>query len=165
MDNSAQIVQQTITYVKQTLAGDGSGHDWWHVYRVWKMALFIGQQEEVDLLVVQLAALLHDIADWKFYDGDETIGPRTARDWLEQQVVPEPTIQHVTEIIRQMSFKGANIPAVMPTREGIVVQDADRLDAIGAVGIARTFAYGGSKGREIYNPEIPPQQYETAEQY
>src|SRR4051794_1240823 len=159
------ILQNTAAYVRQTLSGEGSGHDWWHIDRVWRMARHIGEQEGVDLFVVELAALLHDIADWKFHDGDETVGPRRAREWLAGQGVPEPTIAHVCEIIATLSFKGAGVPTPMRTREGQVVQDADRLDALGAVGIARTFAYGGHAHRMIYDPDSPPEPHASAEAY
>lgn len=159
------VLQNTIDYVKQTLSGEGSGHDWWHVYRVWKMATGIGKEEGADLYIVQEAALLHDISDWKFNDGDDSVGPRIAREWLEKMSVEEKAISHICEIIKDMSFKGANVKTSMPTIEGKIVQDADRLDAIGAIGIARTFAYGGHKGREIYNPEIRPTLHNSFEEY
>ena len=138
------------------MVGDGS-HDWWHVHRVWRSAQAIAAGEvaagrEVDLLVVELAALLHDIADWKFHDGDEAAGPRAARAFLEGERVAPETVEHVTDIVARVSFKGAGVPDVMPTLEGRIVQDADRLDALGAVGIARTFAYGGHAGRPIHTP-------------
>lgn len=145
--------------------GEGSGHDWWHIERVWRNARHIAHHEPVDLLVVDLAALCHDIADHKFHNGDETAGPRVARTHLERIGVGEDVIVHVCEIITDLSFKGAGITTPMRTREGMVVQDADRLDAIGAIGIARTFAYGGHAGREIHNPEIPPVSHDSFEAY
>jgi len=179
-----QIIALTAEYVKTLLSGEGSGHDWWHVYRVWKNAIHIGKQENADMFVVELAALLHDIADWKFHDGNEEIGPQKAREWLEkmasqdmdseedcakknitEEIVSEKVISHVCSIIKNISFKGAGVTNKIDTLEGMVVQDADRLDAIGAIGISRTFAYGGSTGREIYNPEIPPQKHNTFEKY
>jgi uncharacterized protein len=160
-----QIIDQTATYIKEKLAGEGSGHDWWHVYRVWKNAIHIGKHEQVDLFVVELAALLHDIADWKFHDGNEEIGPQLSRTWLESLGVDEQVISHVSQIIQDISFKGAGVATRMKTTEGMVVQDADRLDALGAIGIARTFAYGGSKGREMYNPDLKPEQHDSFEQY
>ena len=159
------IVDQTAEFIKSELAGEGSGHDWWHVYRVWKNALHIAGNEEVDMFVVELAALLHDIADWKFHDGNEEIGPQVARDWLESLSVSEEIVSHVCQIIKDISFKGAGVVTAMKTTEGMVVQDADRLDALGAIGIARTFAYGGSKNREMYNPEINPEMHASFEQY
>lgn len=158
-------IRQTRSYVRKLLEGECSGHDWWHVYRVWKNAVYIGERENADLFVVQLAALLHDIADWKFHAGDDSVGPKMARKWLEKLQVDEGVISHVCEIMREMSFKGAGVKSRMKTKEGMVVQDADRLDAIGAIGIARAFAYGGHKGREIYNPDIKPERHETFEQY
>ncbi len=163
--NKPHIIERTVQYVRQLLEGEGSGHDWWHVYRVWRNAVFIAEKEKADLFVVELAALLHDIADWKFHDGDDSKGPRAASEWLLKLNVEEPIIQHVSGIIRDMSFKGAGVDSMMKSPEGKVVQDADRLDAIGAIGIARTFAYGGSTGREMYNPEIPPEKHESFEHY
>jgi uncharacterized protein len=160
-----QIIIQTTEYIKVKLMGEGSGHDWWHVYRVWKNAIHIGKQESVDLFVVELAALLHDVADWKFHDGNEEIGPQVAKDWLESLGVDEKVISHVCQIIKDISFKGAGVVTAMKTTEGMVVQDADRLDALGAIGIARTFAYGGSKNREMYNPDINPEMHASFEQY
>ena len=160
-----QIINQTAEYIKAKLAGEGSGHDWWHVYRVWKNAIHIGKREQADLFVVELAALLHDIADWKFHDGNEEIGPQLSRTWLESLAVEEQVISHVCQIIQDISFKGAGVATRMKTTEGMVVQDADRLDALGAIGIARTFAYGGSKGREMYNPDLKPEQHNSFEQY
>ncbi|MFZ4411838.1 MAG: HD domain-containing protein [Bacteroidales bacterium] len=163
--NNDEIVHQTADYIKTKMLGEGSGHDWWHIYRVWKNALHIGQYEKADLFVVELAALLHDIADWKFHDGNDDIGPQMARSWLEKLAVEETEIAHVCQIIKGVSFKGAGVSTNMKTIEGKVVQDADRLDAIGAVGIARTFAYGGSKSREIYNPDIKPIVHASFEEY
>ncbi len=160
-----QIILQTAEYIKTRLNGEGSGHDWWHVYRVWKTALHISQYEQVDIFVVELAALLHDIADWKFHDGNDEVGPQMARTWLEKLSVDEAVIAHVCRIIQDISYKGAGVNTAMNSIEGKVVQDADRLDALGAVGIARTFAYGGSKGREMYNPGINPVLHQSFEQY
>ncbi|MFA5848763.1 MAG: HD domain-containing protein [Bacteroidales bacterium] len=163
--NDCKIINQTASHIKAQLSGEGSGHDWWHVYRVWKNAILIGKQENADMFVVELAALLHDIADWKFHDGNEDIGPRLAREWLESLSVDQNVISQVCSIIRNISFKGAGVTNKIDTLEGMVVQDADRLDAIGAIGISRTFAYGGSTGREIYNPEIPPQNHTSFDEY
>jgi uncharacterized protein len=159
------VVAKTQAHVREHLTGESCGHDWWHVHRVWRTAVEIGREEGADLYVVQLAALLHDIADAKFHDGDEEIGPRTAADWLRSLNVDEPTIAHVSQIIRDMSFKGAGVPTPMPTREGRVVQDADRLDALGAIGMARAFAYGGSRGRVLYDPESAPLMHATPDAY
>ena len=163
--NKRKVVDKTAKYVESKLSGEGSGHDWWHVYRVWKNAIHIGKQEKADMFVVELAALLHDIADWKFTDGDETVGPRLARGWLENLGVGKKVVDHVCDIIATSSFKGAGVKSEMKTLEGKVMQDADRLDAIGAIGIGRTFAYGGHKGREMYNPNIKPEFHTSAEQY
>lgn len=159
------LIERTADYARQRLASEGSGHDWWHVYRVWKMARRIGEVEGVDLRVVELAALLHDIADWKSCGGDSSVGAKTAADWLASQGVEPAIAAHVRQIVADISFKGAAVVAPVLSREGQVVQDADRLDAIGAVGIARAFAYGGSKGRLIHDPEVPPEQHQTAEAY
>ena len=163
--NKEKIIAQTAEHIRLKLEGEGSGHDWWHVYRVWKNAIHIGKQEKADLFVIELAALLHDIADWKFHDGNEDIGPRLAREWLETLSVEESIIAHVCRIIRAISFKGAGVKNTMDSPEGLIVQDADRLDAMGAIGIARTFAYGGSKHREMYNPTVNPQLHTSFEQY
>ena len=160
-----RVVCETEVYVKETLARDSSGHDWWHVYRVRQNALNIGRHEAADLFVVELAALLHDIADFKLHGGDETLGTKVAQRWLEKLGVDGQTIAHVVEIIKGLSFKGANVDATMRTKEGRVAQDADRLDAIGAIGIGRAFAYGGYKGRLLYDPEIKPQKHSSFEAY
>ena len=148
------IIDKTIQFVKQKLENAEGGHDWFHIERVYKNALLIAKEEDCDLTVVQLGALLHDIADSKFHDGDETIGPKTARFFLEKENVEEATIQHVITIIENISFKGGNFEKKFTSKELEIVQDADRLDAIGAIGIARTFNYGGFKNRALYNPEI-----------
>jgi len=160
-----QIIIQTAKYIKLRLNGEGSGHDWWHVYRVWKNAVHIAESEEADLFIVELAALLHDIADWKFNDGNDDIGPQMAKEWLESLNVEENVVVHVCNIIQDISFKGAGVATNMKTKEGMIVQDADRLDAMGAIGISRAFAYGGSKGREMYNPELKPENHNSFEQY
>ncbi len=160
-----EIVSQTANFIKAKLSGEGSGHDWFHIERVWKNAIHIGEHEHADMFIVALAALLHDIADWKFAGGDDTAGPREARTWLEKLNVDEQTIVHVCEIIKDLSFKGAGVITAMKTKEGMVVQDADRLDAIGAIGIARAFAYGGHKGSELYNPEVKLELHDSFEQY
>ncbi|MEO7364557.1 MAG: HD domain-containing protein [Candidatus Saccharimonadales bacterium] len=147
------IISQTADYVRAKFESEGTGHDWWHMYRVWQLSKTIAATEQnVDLFVVELAALLHDIADWKFHDGDEKIGPREARKWLTSKQVSNSVIEHVEDIIRTVSFKGAGVPSNMKTIEGKIVHDADKLDALGAVGIARTFAYGGANGRGLYDP-------------
>ncbi len=160
-----QIIKQTEEYVRKTMVGESSGHDFWHAYRVWKMSKHIGKTEDVDMFIVEIAALLHDIADWKLYGGDEEIGPKTARKWLESLNVKEESINHICQIIKDISFKGANVKSQMKTKEGMIVQDADKLDAIGAIGITRTFAYGGVMKREIYNPELEPTMHNSFEEY
>ncbi len=151
--------------VKTKMVGEGSGHDWWHVYRVWKMAQRIGRVEKADLVIVELAALLHDIADWKFYGGDDTVGPRVAAEMLARHQVPQEMIDSIGEIIKEGSFKGAGVKTEPSTLEGKIVQDSDRLDAIGAIGIARTFAYGGHKNRAMYEPDIKPILHASKEEY
>lgn len=150
------IIQQTAEYVRKSLEGAEGGHDWWHTYRVWKTALKIAETEPADLLVVGLGALLHDIADVKFTNGDEEAGPGLAAEFLTATGVGQQTIEHVINIIRNISYKGGNELQEFRSRELDIVQDADRLDALGAIGIARTFNYGGFRNREIYNPEIKP---------
>jgi uncharacterized protein len=161
----AQVLEQTAEQVRQLLAGDSSGHDWWHIGRVRAMALTIGRGEGADLYVVELAALLHDIADWKFHGGDDALGPQRAAEWLAGLGVKPVVIEHVAEIIRRVSFKGAQVATPMHTLEGQVVQDADRLDAIGAIGIARAFAYGGHAGRALYDPSIAADEHASFEAY
>lgn len=163
--NTEQIIQNTISFVKETLKGAEGGHDFFHIERVYKNSLLIASEEDVDIFIVSLGALLHDIADSKFCKGDETIGPKKARRFLESQKVEEPIIIHVENIIKNISFKGGNFKRQFKSKELDVVQDADRLDAIGAIGIARCFNYGGFKNREIYNPDIPPKLNMTKEEY
>ncbi|WP_158828799.1 HD domain-containing protein [Mucilaginibacter lacusdianchii] len=150
----AELIEKTAAYVQETLKQAEGGHDWWHILRVWNNAKLIAQTEPADMLVVELAALLHDIADSKFHDGNEDIGPETAGKFLQSQGVDAGVIHHVQQIIRHMSFKASFDAVTFHSKELKVVQDADRLDAIGAIGIARAFTYGGFKGRELYNPEI-----------
>lgn len=150
------IITNTIAFVKKQLANAEGGHDWFHIERVYKNAMLIAKNESADILVIQLGALLHDIADSKFHDGDETIGPKMAREFLLKQDVDLQVIDHVIDIIENISFKGGNEAQKFKSAELDVVQDADRLDAMGAIGIARCFNYGGFKNREIYNPDIEP---------
>ena len=162
---SKNLIEKTRYHVEKELAGDSSGHDWWHIYRVWSVAKKIAEEENADQTVVELAALLHDIADWKFNDGDELAGPKQAALWLNKNKAPLKLVDAVCKIISTLSFKGANVATPMTTIEGKIVQDADRLDAIGAVGIARTFAYGGNKNRLIYHPDEAPVVHESFEHY
>jgi len=155
--NKREVIQNTIHFVKKTLEASEGGHDWFHVNRVYKNALLIAKSENVDLFVVQLGALLHDIADSKFYDGDESIGPKKARAFLKTQLVEEEIITHIENIILFSSYKSSFDQSThFSSPELDVIQDADRLDAIGAIGIARCFNYGGYKNRPLYDPEIPP---------
>ncbi len=163
--NKIQVVNKTAAYAKKTLSGESSGHDWWHVKRVWETSKRIGKKEKADMFVVELAALLHDIADYKLNGGNEEIGPKTAAVWLKSLGVDRETIEHITRIIRDLSFKGAKVKTEMETIEGEVVQDADRLDALGAIGIARTFAYGGKMGREIYDPGTRAKLHKSFKEY
>ncbi len=163
--NNSDLIHNTIVFVKQNLENAEGGHDWFHIERVYKNALLIAKDEVCDLKVVQLGALLHDIADSKFHDGDETIGPKKARQFLESEKVDEHTIVQVINIIENISFKGGHFDKTFSSIELNVVQDADRLDAIGAIGIARTFNYGGFKNRALYNPEIAPNTKMTKEEY
>jgi uncharacterized protein len=159
------LIQNTAQFVQETLKNAEGGHDWWHIHRVWTNAKLIAQTEQANQLIVELAALLHDIADSKFHNGDEEIGPRTAGNYLQSVGVDAAVIEHVQQIIRHMSFKASFDKAGFQSPEMAIVQDADRLDAIGAIGIARAFTYGGFKGREIYNPEIEPNLSMTKEEY
>lgn len=163
--NKKTIIPNTISFVKETLKGAEGGHDWFHIERVHKLAMSIAKNEEVDELVVSLGALLHDIADSKFHAGDETIGPQLASQFLVKEQVPEVIIQHVVKIIENISFKGGNENQLFRSPELDVIQDADRLDAIGAIGIARTFNYGGFKNRPLYDPDIKPNLKMDKEQY
>ena len=159
------LIDKTIAFVKEKLDNAEGGHDWFHIERVYKNSILIAQEEECDLTVVKLGALLHDIADSKFHDGDETIGPKTARTFLESENVFEETINHVINIIENISFKGGNFENKFSSKELEIVQDADRLDAIGAIGIARTFNYGGFKNRALYDPSIAPNLNMSKEEY
>ena len=159
------VIKNTILFVKQKLENAEGGHDWFHIERVYKNSLLIAKEEHCSLEIVQLAALLHDIADSKFNDGDETVGPKVAKAFLESQKVAEEIIFNVISIIENISFKGGNFESKFNSIELQIVQDADRLDAIGAIGIARTFNYGGFKNRQLYNPQIPPNLKMSKEDY
>ena len=164
--NEQQIIHNTITFVKHKLHNAEGGHDWFHIERVWKNAKLIATSESnADLFIIELGALLHDIADSKFHNGDVTIGPQVARAFLEEQKLTEDAILHVENIIKYISFKGGHQDQSFKSKELDIIQDADRLDALGAIGIARTFNYGGFKNRAIYNPEIKPDLNMTVEQY
>ena len=161
----SNLIDNTILFVKEKLKDAEAGHDWFHMQRVYKNALLIADGEKCDLEVVKLGALLHDIADSKFHDGDESVGPKVAREFLESQNASEEIIVHVVNIIENISFKGGNFEKKFTSKELEIVQDADRLDALGAIGIARTFNYGGFKNRPLYNPAIPPNSKMTKEEY
>lgn len=151
-----EIIRNTIAFVKDELKDAEGGHDWFHIERVYKNSIHISEGEKVDKIVVALGALLHDIADSKFHNGDDTVGPKKAREFLKTQNVGEEIIEHVVKIIENVSFSGGNKTQKFTSLELEVVQDADRLDALGAIGIARTFNYGGFKNRKLYDPEITP---------
>ena len=162
---ASSIIDKTCKFVEDKLSGDGSGHDWWHIFRVWTLAKKIAVEEKAQVEIVELGALLHDIADWKFHDGDDSIGPAIAREFLNNQNAEPNVSDSVVEIISTVSYKGAGVATPMKTLEGKIVQDADRLDAIGALGIARTFAYGGYKNRLIYHPDEKPVLHKSYEDY
>lgn len=159
------VIQKTAGFVKAALSGAEGGHDWWHVFRVWELSKHIAQTEKADMFIVELGALLHDIADSKFHGGNEEIGPRKAREFLSSLGIPEDVMAHVENIISNISFKGGKQAQKFKSSELDVIQDADRLDAVGAIGIARAFNYGGHKGRELYNPGIKPNLNMTKEEY
>lgn len=164
----SEIIEETITFVQETLRESEGGHDWFHIQRVFRNSLYIARHEEVDILVVSLAALLHDIADAKFHNGNETIGPKLAKSFLQSLNVPKSTVSHVVQIIQNISFKNSLAKSkvtMFKSKELQTVQDADRLDAMGAIGIARAFNYGGFKNRKLYDPEIAPNPKLTKTQY
>lgn len=156
----AQIIKQTEDFIQQRFAGDGSGHDWWHIHRVRNLALELAKREQADAFIVEMAALLHDLDDWKLNPDSNQV-----EKWLRKLSVAENEANHILDITRNVSFKGAGVPTPMSTIEGKVVQDADRLDAIGAIGIARTFAFGGSRDRLIYHPDVTPEMHQSFESY
>lgn len=170
--NKKLLIKSTITFVKDELKNAEGGHDWFHIERVYNTSKRIGKRENANMLVIELGALLHDIADSKFYNGNESLGPKKARDFLEIQQVDESTILHVENIIKNISYKSGltsnrkdNSQPKFTSKELEVIQDADRLDAIGAIGIARAFNYGGFRNRPLYDPEIKPIINQTKEEY
>jgi len=163
--NNNQLIEATKTFVKASLAYAEGGHDWFHTLRVHNNALLIAKDENVDKLIVVLGALFHDIADSKFHDGDETVGPKIARKFLFEHNVDSTIIEHIINIIENISFKGGNERQKFTSPELEVIQDADRLDAIGAIGIARCFNYGGFKNRPLYDPNIKPILNMSKEEY
>ena len=162
---TSSIISKTCKFVENKLSGDSSGHDWWHIFRVWTLAKKIAVEEKAQLETVELGALLHDIADWKFHGGDDSIGPTMAQEFLSNNDVDPQVIESVVDIVSTISYKGAGVATPMKTLEGKIVQDADRLDAIGALGIARTFAYGGYKNRLIYHPDEKPVLHQSYTDY
>ncbi len=161
----SDIVEKTIEMVKEKLSHEATGHDYHHIMRVKKLAVRLAQQEGADVYIVELAALLHDIADWKFHGGDLEVGPKVAEEWLISLGADQIAIDKVKNIIREVSYKGAGVKTQPTSLAGKVVQDADRLDALGAIGIARTFAYGGRFERPMYDPDQPPVMHQTFEEY
>ncbi len=166
MEYRKKVLSKTVWYVRRAMPPDSTGHDWWHVYRVWKNALKIAKYEKsADKYIVQLGALLHDIADYKFNGGDELAGGRIAAECLKRASASEETISRVCHIVDNVSYRGARVKNEMKSIEGKIVQDADRLDALGAIGIARAFAYGGMKGKLIYEPKIRPVYHKSFNEY
>lgn len=162
---TSSLVERVAAQIKARFLAESSGHDWHHIHRVWRLASQIATQEGANQQVVELGALVHDIADWKFHGGDDKAGPREAALLLMREGAPQSIIAPVVDIVATISFKGAGVSTAMQTLEGKCVQDADRLDAIGAIGIARCFAYGGYAGRLMYDPDLPPVLHATAEAY
>ena len=159
-----EIVNKTVEFIKEKFYGEGSGHDYFHIYRVYRTALYIAERENgADKYIVSLAALLHDVDDWKFTDTNET-NTSNIEKFLRSVDADDDTIERVCAIIKKISFKGGVVDSTQKTIEGKIVQDADRLDAIGAIGIARTFAYGGSKNRMMYDPSIKPKTFKTLDE-
>lgn len=166
MNENNALIKKTANFVKEELKQAEGGHDWWHIYRVWNNAKKImAQEEDFDPVVVELGALLHDIADSKFYDGNEDVDPEKARAFLKSLDVPDDILDHIEQIIRNISYKGGNVEQNFRSKELDIIQDADRLDAMGAIGIARAFNYGGHKGRLLYNPAVKPNLKMTKEEY
>ena len=159
------LIERVAAQIRRRFVGESSGHDWYHIQRVWKLTQQIAAREGANLEIAELGALVHDIADWKFCAGDETVGPLEARRLLSDEGVPGDVIEAVADIVATISFKGAGVTTAMKTLEGQCVQDADRLDAMGAIGIARCFAYGGHAGRAMYDPDVHPTMHATAEAY
>lgn len=165
--NKAEIINETVQFVKTTLEGAEGGHDWFHIERVWKNAILIAKSEKVNMFIVELGSLLHDIADSKFYDGNENIGPKKSRIFLESLNLDEMIILHIENIIKNISYKNSleSNGSKFQSIELDVIQDADRLDAIGAIGIARAFNYGGFKNRALHNPAVKPNVKQSKEAY
>lgn len=164
-EERARVLEKIADAVQKQLEGAEGGHDWWHIYRVRALARTIAEKEGADIFLSEMAALVHDIGDYKFTGGDEEVGPRMIREILAESGVSEEDIGLVLRIVETISFKGAGVADEMDTLEGKVVQDADRLDALGAIGIGRTFSYGGFKGSPMHDPNVPPLLHGTKEEY
>jgi len=164
-NNKLEILSLTSEYVKSVFQGDCSGHDWWHTYRVWGLSKLINTKEHGDKFVVEMAALLHDLDDHKFKSNNDCDGSCNTIKWLSKFTIATNLVDHIVSIVNNISFKGANEANKISTIEGMIVQDADRLDAIGAIGIARTFAFGGHKGHPIYEPEEVPTMHNSFKEY
>jgi uncharacterized protein len=160
-----QIINKTEKYIKNLLSGETTGHDYFHIERVVKNAKNVARYEGGDLFIIEMAALLHDIADWKFHQDDENISQNKIKEWLLSLKVSEKETQNIFDIVKHISYKGGTNKVRMNSIEGKIVQDADRLDALGAIGIARAFAYGGYSGREIYNPSVKAREYKSFNQF
>lgn len=165
LKNKNQIIRQVQIYLKKNFKGEPTGHDWWHSWRVWQMAKIIAKKEGGNFFVIELAALLHDIEDWKFSGNAGKTSTKKAKELLTAFNLDTETLNHISDIIENVSFKGAQVQDKMKTLEGKIVQDADRLDVIGAIGIARIFAYGGFVKREIFNPAIKPKLHKSFKDY
>lgn len=159
-----EIIQKTADFIASEFASDGSGHDWFHIDRVRKMALRIGRAEESELFITEMAALLHDLDDWKIKENASHF-PEKAKKWLSDLDLEQDISSRILNVIEEVSYKGAGVETPVMSVEAAVVQDADRLDAIGAIGIARTFAYGGHKNRLIYDPAIAPEMHDDFQSY
>lgn len=158
-----KIIKETADFIKDKFEGESTGHDWWHIYRVWQDAKMIAGGEGADLFIVQMAALLHDLEDYKFHEQKE--GERMVREWLEKQFVDKSISEKIVTVIEEVSFKGAGVKDQFTSLESKIISDADRLDAIGAMGIARAFAYGGKSGRPLYNPNVKPTIHKSFDEY
>lgn len=159
------LVDRVAAHIKAKFMAESSGHDWYHINRVWQLSRQIAAQEGANREIAELGALVHDIADWKFHGGDDSVGPREAERLLRNEGAPAGVIAAVVDIVATISFKGAGVTTAMRSLEGQCVQDADRLDAIGAIGIARCFAYGGHAGRLMHDPDEPPVLHQSAAAY
>lgn len=161
----SKAIREIAEKVKKVFEGEGTGHDWWHIERVRKLAMKIAQSEEVDPVIVELGALLHDLADHKLHGGNVEAGIEKGKKWLIEGGFSEQVCNEVLDIMKHISYKGAEVSDHPLSRSGEVVRDADRLDAMGAIGIARTFAYGGNRNRLLYDPAIPSEKHDSFENY